>query len=99
MYSSSDEDEDALALLQIINLQQRPRRYWIHPVWRGAEEHRFHKIMETLYEYPDRFRTVYKMSLKCYHIILSKVREGLRKQVTNWRKPISPEERLLITLR
>ncbi|KAJ8728512.1 hypothetical protein PYW07_006208 [Mythimna separata] len=99
MYSSSDEDEDALALLQIINLQQRPRRYWIHPVWRNAEEHRYYKIMETLYEYPDRFRTVYKMSLECYHIVLSKVREGLRKQVANWRKPISPEERLLITLR
>lgn len=47
--------------------------------------------METLYEYPDRFRTVYKMAL-------SKVGERLQKQVTHWRKPISPKERLLITL-
>lgn len=99
MYSSSEEDEDALALLHIINMQQRIRRFWIHPVWRQGQEHRFHKIMETLYQYPDRFRTVHKMSLECYHIILSKVRERLQKQVTNWRIPVSPEERLLITIR
>ncbi|CAH1974862.1 unnamed protein product [Acanthoscelides obtectus] len=96
--SSSSDDEDALALLQLINVQ-RHRRYWVHPVWRMSQEHRYFKMMEKLCEYPDRFPTVYKMSLECFHIVLSKVRHGLQKKHTNWREPICPEERLLITLR
>lgn len=96
--SSSSEDEDALALLQLINVQ-RPRRYWVHPVWKLSQEHRYFKIMEQLHEFPDRFPDVYKMSPECYDFILSKVKVGLQKLHTHWREPICPEERLLITLR
>ncbi|GBP33088.1 hypothetical protein EVAR_18567_1 [Eumeta japonica] len=91
------EDEDALALLQLINMQ-RCRRYWVHSVWKLSKEHRYLKIMEKLHEYPDRFPTVYKMSQECFHVILSKVKHGLQKQHTHWRVPACPEERLLITL-
>lgn len=95
---SSSDEEDVLALVHLANIQ-RVRRYWVHPVWRSNEEHRFFKIMNELLYYPDRFQEVYKMTTNCFNIILSKVKPNLQKRYTNWRTPICPEERLLITLR
>nr|CAH7728911.1 unnamed protein product [Callosobruchus chinensis] len=39
------------------------------------------------------------MSRECFYNVLALVKDGLEKRSTNWREPICPEERLLITLR
>ncbi|CAH2010344.1 unnamed protein product [Acanthoscelides obtectus] len=55
--------------------------------------------MQELNIYPERFQSFYQMSSQCFYKILALVRVDLKKKSTNWREPVSPEERLLITLR
>lgn len=99
----SDDDEDDLDMLNlVINVanMQRERRYWIHPLWldKGKSSGAFN-VMRELNMYPERFQSFYRMSIDCFYRILTLVRDDLTKKNTNWREPVSPEERLLITLR
>ncbi|CAH2004839.1 unnamed protein product [Acanthoscelides obtectus] len=55
--------------------------------------------MRELNTYPERFQNFYRMSRECFYNVLALVKEGLEKRSTNFREPICPEERLLITLR
>lgn len=48
---------------------------------------------------PDDFRNYLRMDSTTFERLLSMVKEGLTKQRTAMREPISPEERLIATLR
>lgn len=76
------------------------RRYWVHPI-NSSREHdmRFQIFYNNLKKYPQKFFDYYRMSISSFEELLEKVRSNLTKECTHLRNPISPEERLTVTLR
>ena len=76
------------------------RRYWVHPI-HSSREHdmRFQVFYDNLKKYPEKFFDYYRMSIFSFEELLEKVRPNLTKEITHLRNPISPEERLTVTLR
>lgn len=76
------------------------REHWVHPVNAKREDcGEFHNLYADLRQDPDMFRSYFRMSPESFSVILDHVSMDLRKQDTNFRKAISPEERLALTLR
>lgn len=98
MGSSEEDDEDMLDLVFLANLQKK-RRFWVHPLWLRKGENGTFDVMRELNLYPERFQNFYRMSHECFFKVLALVKDDITKKTTNWRVPICPEERLLITLR
>jgi uncharacterized protein (DUF608 family) len=96
---SSSDDGDALALVQLANIEKQ-RRFCVHPLWlKKGRKCGIFDVMRELNMYPDRFQNFYGMSHQCFYTVLHKLKDSLKKKTTNWRQPICPEERVLITLR
>ncbi|KAL5238629.1 hypothetical protein ACI65C_006039 [Semiaphis heraclei] len=79
---------------------QKHRRYWVHPI-HSSREHdiQFQMFYNNLKKYPEKFFDYYRMSISLLEELLEKVRPNLKKETTHLRNPISPEERLTVTLR
>ena len=64
-----------------------------------AEKSEFVNLYKDFRQFPDRF---FKMYIACirnqFDHLLGKLRPGLEKKTTNYREPLTPEERLVITL-
>ena len=94
-----------LLLLQVVELGGNGkfhRRWWVHPInlRRGVDGNgEFHAQIQQLKGYPDRFYSYFRMTVKLFHELLHLVGAGVEKSQTNWRRPISAEERLAVTLR
>ena len=76
------------------------REVWIHPlnVERYAKGEFYCLYLDQRY-FPDKFFENYRMSTLQFDDILSKIHHLISKQDTNFRKAITPEEKLCITLR
>lgn len=59
----------------------------------------FHHLYKGLRRNPERFFEFLRMSVETFDYILGRVKHRLKKKVTNFKKPISPAERLYVTLR
>ena len=75
------------------------RDYWVHPI----NVERYHKgefntHYADLRHYEDRFFEFYRMTTSQFDYILDKIAPLLRKQDTNFRESVSPEEKLVITI-
>lgn len=80
--------------------RRRKRRYWVHPiVSQRLLKGQFHKIYQDLRTYPDKFFDYFRMSMKSYDELIKLIGPRITFKTTNMRKPISPEERLAVTLR
>ncbi|CAH2009900.1 unnamed protein product [Acanthoscelides obtectus] len=79
---------------------EKSRRYGIHPINKRRKRFgEFHHLYVELREYPEKFFEYLRMSISTYAFLLSKVNRRLTKITTNYRSPISAEERLVVTLR
>jgi hypothetical protein len=79
---------------------QKHRRYWVHPLHSSKEyDMKFQLFYDNLKKYPEKFFDYYRMSIQSFEELLEKVRLNLTKETTHLRNPISPEERLTVTLR
>jgi len=79
---------------------QKHRRYWVHPLHSSKEyDMKFQSFYGNLKKYPEKFFDYYRMSIQSFEELLEKVRLNLTKETTHLRNPISPEERLTVTLR
>ena len=84
----------------IIMMEDPVREVWIHPL--NVERYtkgEFYRLYLDQRYFPDKFFENYCMSTLQFDDILSKIHHLLRKQDTNFRKAITPEEKLCITLR
>lgn len=104
MSSSSSDDESFLALVNLINVNNannKKRRYWVHQYWKKNQKIKrsVFDVFKDLHTYPERFQSFYRMNTNTFSLLLQKVGPSIRKQDTNFRDFVSPEERLLITLR
>ncbi|XP_056378939.1 uncharacterized protein LOC130274527 [Hyla sarda] len=62
-----------------------------------------HRVHSTLYvelwQHSDKFASHVRMSVSTFHDLLAHINEGIRRQDTHLRRSISPEERLIVTLK
>ncbi|XP_050507699.1 uncharacterized protein LOC126885258 [Diabrotica virgifera virgifera] len=100
----SSSEEDVIVAWQFLRRRQRKkrkmRRYWIHPLNAFNIIHSPAIVLkEQLNLYPEKFKEYYRMNQASFRYLLEIVGPNIEKQNTNYRKAISSEERLLITLR
>ena len=83
-----------------LEMQDPVREYWIHPlnVDRVSKGEFYRLYLDQRY-FPDKFFQNYSMSTFQFDDILGKIAPLLTKKDTNFRKAITPEEKLCITLR
>lgn len=75
-------------------------QFWVHPYNKKRElSKRFLNFYQNIRLLPDKFFTYYRMSVSSFDELLTKMRPYITKQETRFRSPISPEERLTLTIR
>ena len=89
-----------LVVVLLLNFDWFHRDFWVHPY--NAEVHmkgEFFTDYQDLRKYPHRFFGSYRMTVRQFDHLLHMVYPHIAKQDNNYRKTISAEERLVITLR
>lgn len=98
MSSSSDSDEDIIIALACEEIEQQTPKIWIHDINLKRETYgEFYHLFPDLVADDVKFFKYFRMSLIKFNEIVQLL--NLQKQVTNYRKPIPPEERLAVTLK
>ncbi len=76
------------------------RRWWVHPMNCVREEKgEFIYVVLRLWEFPEHFHKETQMTVNQFDELLNLLEPHIKKQRTNYRKPISPEQRLTVCLR
>ena len=89
-----------LLLYFVLSANWLERELWVHPYCTDAStKGEFFVIYPDLRKYPEKFFRTYRMSLRQFDNLLHLLRPVISRQITNYRETISPEERLVITLR
>jgi hypothetical protein len=89
----------ALAFLFMQKNKSKPR-LWVHPINRNRETFgEFHHLVNEFRSHEDRFFKYFRMTLDSFDLLVNMVNPIAYKKSTNWRNPISIEERLAVTLR
>ncbi|XP_050300092.1 putative nuclease HARBI1 [Anthonomus grandis grandis] len=97
-------DEDAILLLALVHRRRKrkqKRKFWVHPYFTANQE----KIAfvsgrsKEIIEDPIKFQSFYRMSRDSFLVLLYKLEPLIAKQNTKFRESITPEEKLIITLR
>ena len=93
--------EDELFLLLLLHRRRRRRRtVWIHPILRRRQQFgEFHRLVQELRLDDQRFFQYFRMTPETFENLLAIVGSHIRKQTTNYRNPISPQQRSAICLR
>ncbi|KAM9330606.1 uncharacterized protein PAF06_015843 [Gastrophryne carolinensis] len=80
--------------------RKRRRRYWVHPlISQRLSIGHFSLLFRDLRKDPDKFFSYTRMSVETFDALLDVLRPRLMRMTTNMRKSITPEERLIVTLR
>lgn len=95
---SSDSDEDVV-LYYYYRRRRRQRRFWVHPYIEKNINCRLFVAAKELEHSDSKFRALYRMSKESYLELINIVSPGIRQRDSNMRECVSPEERILITLR
>lgn len=77
-------------------------RLWVHELNTNKEkEGEYHTLFSKLKKHPDKFFEYCRMDEETFNIVLNlnAIKDTIQKLERNFRKPISAEERLLVTLR
>lgn len=99
MSSSSDEDDIIDYYQYRRNRKVVRREYWIHPYIGKNLKCRLFVAAEQLNQTDAKFIAFYRMSKDSYQELVKLVVPNVHKMDTNMRECVSPEERILITLR
>ncbi|KAL4126780.1 hypothetical protein QTP88_010989 [Uroleucon formosanum] len=101
---SSDEEDVAIPilwfLLREIEQEKNKKKLWVHPLnLRRTENNTIKCFIHELRNDECKFRNFTRMSTDTFDYILEILNDEIRKPDTNFRKSITPEEKLLVTLR
>ena len=89
---------DTNPLLKILIFEEQ-KDMWVSEIFEGREKNgEFHTLFPQLLEQPCKFFCYFRMLPETLWYILNDIRDDIQKQ-SNFRKCISPEERLALTLR
>ena len=97
----SDSETDALlAIYYLRRRKRRRRRFWVHPIIQKRQKYgEFHHLVRELESHPDKFKEYFRMTKQQFDSVVELIQDDIKKQDTNWRKAITPRERLAICLR
>ena len=80
--------------------RRKRRNMWVHPInIKRPEFGIFSHLYPYLLENEEKFHGVFRVNIEQFYSLSQVVGEEIRKQNTNYRRAISPEERLAIFLR
>ena len=97
---SSEEEDVFLCYVNKYRKRKRAkRRFWVHPYLKINNDKRLFIAAKQMTESDDKFRSFYRMSKATFNELLQIVAPLIQKQNTNMRECVSPEERIMITLR
>ena len=81
-------------------MQNVTREFWVHPINTEHEKKgEFYVLYPDLRHYHKRFFKTYRMSVESFDKLLELVGPQIAKKYTNFRIPISAEQRLLVMIR
>ncbi|KAJ8946641.1 hypothetical protein NQ314_008813 [Rhamnusium bicolor] len=97
MSSSSDSQEDVMIALACNEIEKRTPRFWIHEINLKRETYgEFYHLFPDLLADKENFFKYFRMSSEKFYELVHLL--NLKKQDTNFRKAIPPEESLAVTL-
>ncbi|KAJ8937740.1 hypothetical protein NQ318_009150 [Aromia moschata] len=99
MSSSSDEEIAAAYLLLKKRRKKTNRRFWVNPFYTINLGYSSYIVAQELNHDPVKFHGFYRMSKRTFQTLVEIIKPEISKRDTNYRKAVSAEERLLITLR
>ena len=93
-------NSNVLIIFLLWSMQQTYRDIWVHPLnEERTEKGEFYTHYTDHRLFDDRFFELYRMTVAQFDELLYKVGPAIAKKETNFRRPLSPEERLAITIR
>lgn len=98
---AADDEEVAVLLWQFIFAgEDEETRLWVHRINEKRDrENTLQCFIEELRCDVKKFRNFTRLSTTTFDYILDVISERLRRNDTNYRKSITPEQRLFVTLR
>lgn len=99
--SDSSSSSSTLETISIYLLsRKRKRNIWVRPIFLERENvGEFFTLVPQLKNDLEKYRNYYRMSQECFNLILEAIRPLFVIGHTNFRKTISLEERLTVTVR
>src|SRR5436190_22554857 len=96
----TSSDEEGVLLLTAVEDDEKKSRLWVHDINKDRIQYgEYHTLMPALRKDENRFYIYFRMNFECFDLLLDLISEEIRKEDTNYREAISPEERLVVTLR
>lgn len=95
-----EEEETIVATATLFTLLNESREYWVHPI--NDRRHQFgafHILWSEIADDDERCKIYIRMTKKEFDVLYGFLESRLRKQNTNFREALPPEERLLVCLR
>lgn len=98
MDHDEEEEETIMLLWSFLQLLDSGvnRNIWVHPI---NQKRNLKGFIDELKADPSKFFNYCRMKVSTFDYILQVISPKIQKQNTKFRNPITPEERLLITLR
>ncbi|XP_067009911.2 uncharacterized protein [Anabrus simplex] len=99
------DTKEALLLAAVIEDEDKERNrkrrlFWIRDIGSRRKIHgEFHHLIQELNGSDEEFKSYFRLSQEQFHELLSVIEGDIKKKCTNWRKSITPKERLAICLR
>ena len=82
------------------NILHPTRRFAVHPINKLRHIHgEYHHLMPPLLNDPERFVQYFRMKHQTFYDLLQHCAADLKEKSTNFCRAVSPEERLVVTLR
>lgn len=79
---------------------RKRQRIWVHDINMARESKgEYHMLFQELRQHEERFYVYFRMTVDCFDELLELIKPDIKKQFTNYRRPIEPAERLAVTLR
>jgi hypothetical protein len=99
MAQDSDTDE-ILALYLYARQRRRYRRVSVHEILQRRSVYgEYHHLVQELHFHPDKYVEYFRMTEDKFDYVLGLIEDDISKENTNWKKAITPRERLSICLR
>ncbi|XP_052745448.1 uncharacterized protein LOC112049627 [Bicyclus anynana] len=96
------EVEEAICVYLLLRKKERKkkRQYWVHPILRDRFTHgQFQTLYPKLRSFEPKFFNYLRMSINSFDELLEMMSKQIESNDTHMRSSVSPEEKLVITLR
>ena len=96
----SDIEENLAIYLYARQRRKRYRRVSVHQILQRRSVYgEYHHLVRELYFHADKFHEYFRMTEEQFENLLGLIESNIRKKNTNWKRAITPRERLSICLR